>query len=113
MTDERDNADRQQVTGADKQLNPVRDIPSRMYVGKTAARENAATHSVVYKIKEDHDHNSTCGNADESEAFMVLGHRGIRQGLPMPRGRVQQLQGHGQRQPRLSVGVKMKVDMKK
>ena len=39
-----------------------------------------ATHSVVYKIKaQEHDDNSTCGNADESEAFMVLGHRGIRQ----------------------------------
>ena len=51
--------------------------------------------SVEYKIKaQDDDDNSTCGNADESEAFMVPGHRGIRQeASPMPRGRVQQLQG--------------------
>ena len=59
-TDERDNAHRQQATGADKQLNPVRGIPLGYEPNTLATPEDAATHSVVYKIKAQ-EHHAQCG----------------------------------------------------
>ena len=61
---------------------PHQKMPQRA-MSYTKCRSNTGTTSswpqVWRALSVDHGDNSTCGNADESEAFMVLGHRGIRQ----------------------------------